>query len=124
MNKEQLIEKMSQAVQMKMTRILKENCVEENITLDELYATCAEIAIAHYDNRWVRAEESWPDKIDYHKWSRYVLILSANRVHKARYSYEHHEWDLEDGGWINGVTHWMPLPTPPSDLPNDERREY
>lgn len=57
---------------------------------------------------WVSVEDRLP------KYGERVLITEGHAVFEASLSISH-KWVRCGIGWAEGVTHWMPLPEPPTE---------
>ena len=59
---------------------------------------------------WVSVEERLPPRAENSfTFSDYVLVCdNIGYMDTACYNFEKNRWD-----WLNNITHWMPLPTPP-----------
>ena len=65
------------------------------------------------DKEWISLDEKWPEQgID-------VLVFAEGKISQAwwdRMSSHFGDWyDVKNASVIEGVTHWMPLPSPPTD---------
>lgn len=70
-------------------------------------------------NKWINVEDKLPSK------DQDVLIYKGNYIGDMMYVYTYlgnNEWEDEYGYWSRtddeGITHWMPLPTPPTKKEN------
>jgi hypothetical protein len=66
-------------------------------------------------NKWISVKDELPDK------DQDVLIYRGNHISDMMYVYTYlgnNEWEDDYGYWSRtddeGITHWMPLPTPPT----------
>ena len=69
-------------------------------------------------NEWVSVEERLPEP-DFPRQQRgfYLVALSNGTVKELMYEFRHYENMMFDVGWHETafpVTHWMPLPAPPT----------
>lgn len=70
-------------------------------------------------NNWISVKDELPDK------DRDVLIYKGNHIGDMMYVYTYlgnNEWEDEYGYWSRtddeGITHWTPLPEPPTEKEN------
>lgn len=85
-------------------------CSQENGTVikaREVWKAAVEWADQH--PAWVSVEDELPPRTRSFIFSDYVLVCdNIGYMDTACYNFEKNRWD-----WLNNVTHWMPLPTPP-----------
>ncbi len=70
-------------------------------------------------HKWISVKDELPNK------DQDVLIYKGNHIGDMMYVYTylgHNEWEDEYGYWSRtddeGITHWMPLPTLPTEKEN------
>ena len=65
--------------------------------------------IAEFENPWISVEDRLPDAGQWYLcWSRnQTQIIFLDTVEPIMW--------LQDGDYLENVTHWMPLPTPPKE---------
>ena len=73
-----------------------------------LKEAAAEIERIREERRWVSVEERLPEE------DVKVLTMGLQK-HPVVCSFWHSDGVFRDGGIIEGVTHWMPLPAPPEE---------
>lgn len=82
---------------------------ETPITLSDHLAAAADRLEAF---QWVRTEERMPEDDE-----RVLTLCRDGRIHDMRWNYPHWEWRdniSRDTYFEEFVTHWMPIPAPPS----------
>jgi hypothetical protein len=95
-------------------------CIKYNTgSYDDDARSCAEILydyLGYRKSEWISVKDRLPE-ID-----TYVLAYSTKyeRVDVYYYARENEWWDYE--GWASaiyfGITHWMPIPAPPTEKEN------
>ena len=73
--------------------------------------------------RWADAHPAWisvedelpPKKSEYDALSNNVLATNGKEIYESVYNHDFEEWFTHDLWAINSITHWMPLPAPPSE---------
>jgi hypothetical protein len=68
---------------------------------------------------WIRVDERMPEKHREMNISQDVLVCTSDEwVGVAFYDDQSGEWRVsETSDYVDGVTHWMPLPAPPEAQP-------
>jgi hypothetical protein len=93
---------------------------------DELTTLRAKVAELEAGQQWVAVEDGLPEKRDGLRRTRCLLVYCAERKNTYTATY-----DYETGGWYyfggdgydlihQNVTHWMPLPSPPTEDKSDD----
>lgn len=58
---------------------------------------------------WISVKDRLPDEAEF------VLVWGSHAMPWLVQIIEGQFTDVEDGEWLTGVTHWMPLPEPPKE---------
>lgn len=112
----ELIEKMREA----LLETFPDMYAPDNIDEDSI-RICAEIAAAHYENKWVRVDSGvLPPEAQFAKGISVDLYIYAGRIIEGYYYFKDKEWCDDEGDGITGVTHYIikQYPTPPNSDKN------
>ena len=67
-------------------------------------------------HHWISVEDELPPKkSEYDCLSNNVLATNGKEIYESVYNHDFEEWFTHDFWAINNITHWMPLPAPPSE---------
>ena len=60
-------------------------------------------------SQWISVEDRLPEE------AQFILIWGSHTTPWMSQFLEDQFIDVEDNDWVAGVTHWMPLPSPPQE---------
>ena len=83
------------------------------IFIGDLIDECFEFGQQH--PHWISVEDELPPKqSEYDGLSNNVLATDGKEIYESVYNHDFGEWFTHDLWAINNITHWMPLPAPPT----------
>ena len=86
----------------------------DDVVFGEIFAEGARWADAH--PHWISVEDELPPKeSEYDGLSNNVLATDSKEIYESVYNHDFEEWFTHDLWAINNITHWMPMPAPPSE---------
>lgn len=82
--------------------------------LAELFGVTVPTVESESESKWIKCSELMP--VPEYKQDQYIVSTDDGLVMAAWYSKEESIFkDEHNGVWVPNVTHWMPLPPPPTE---------